>query len=465
MDWDNDIANQLPAPRDDEPSSLRQDIFDELSDHLQSSLLREQHKTTNETEARQNVLDRFGNPASIAYQLWFDALKEKIMSQRITLIFSALTAIACFVAVGLFWNVMNKSQQINLAILEQLNSTTNVNAKPSEWNALKVKLLQEHAGVNPPEGFDIALRGNIFGSKDGDVIIVHKTTSKEGIADFGVLLNGSYELLITSPSGERMMKKLVLFSGSAEPLELSCPATRQEEAEFTVGVKMPEDIKKEGFWIVCDFFKLPHKIGKNNWYSDSAYKQIIISPEGLLFESMFNDQEGEFATLVVKPNGVTSCEEIALKSMKKIRWSPGEYALQQINLSKPFNESYELIYIEDASNQNLEPFNSYEYQEPQINEKQPPKSFEAQQFRCGGGAFFGGQGNGGGGMFSVSSSLVKAPPDMLPSPIFHLKNITENHLEVILPKELITETREMIKEAKKREADRKNKTKLQKIPK
>jgi hypothetical protein len=32
MNWSPEIAGQLPAPRDDEPSSLRQDIADELAD-------------------------------------------------------------------------------------------------------------------------------------------------------------------------------------------------------------------------------------------------------------------------------------------------------------------------------------------------------------------------------------------------------------------------------------------------
>ena len=41
MAVDYDIAADLPAPRDDEPESLRRDIVDELADHLQCSLQRE----------------------------------------------------------------------------------------------------------------------------------------------------------------------------------------------------------------------------------------------------------------------------------------------------------------------------------------------------------------------------------------------------------------------------------------
>lgn len=77
MNWFRNIADELPAPRDDEPSSLRQDIADELADHLQSSFVRELHRTPDETSAKQHVFDRFGDPRRVARQLWFDAMKER----------------------------------------------------------------------------------------------------------------------------------------------------------------------------------------------------------------------------------------------------------------------------------------------------------------------------------------------------------------------------------------------------
>jgi hypothetical protein len=38
MEWPDDLAAELPERNPDEPQSLRQDILDELRDHLQSSL-------------------------------------------------------------------------------------------------------------------------------------------------------------------------------------------------------------------------------------------------------------------------------------------------------------------------------------------------------------------------------------------------------------------------------------------
>lgn len=78
----NDVVADLPAPLDDEPPSVRRDIADELADHLACAYRRELLKTADERTAQQQVLDRFGNPQRIAYQLWFQALWGRIMLNR-----------------------------------------------------------------------------------------------------------------------------------------------------------------------------------------------------------------------------------------------------------------------------------------------------------------------------------------------------------------------------------------------
>ena len=97
MAWSEDITGELPAPRDDEPEHLRQDIADELSDHLDCALNRELYFTQDEQQAKQNVLSRFGNVNRIARKLWFDWMKEKIMSQRLNLAMTTLMTAVCIV--------------------------------------------------------------------------------------------------------------------------------------------------------------------------------------------------------------------------------------------------------------------------------------------------------------------------------------------------------------------------------
>ena len=51
----------------------------------------------------QRVLERFGDPAAVARRLWFDAMKGKIMAQRVVIVTCLLVAIASLSLVGIVW--------------------------------------------------------------------------------------------------------------------------------------------------------------------------------------------------------------------------------------------------------------------------------------------------------------------------------------------------------------------------
>ena len=80
MDLHDVLFTDFPAPRDDEQGGLRDDILDELADHLACSYRRELMRGADTATARQRVLERFGDPAALARRLWFDAKKAKIMA-------------------------------------------------------------------------------------------------------------------------------------------------------------------------------------------------------------------------------------------------------------------------------------------------------------------------------------------------------------------------------------------------
>ena len=86
MDFRDCLSADLPAPRDDEPEGLRDDILDELADHLACAYRRELLRGADSATARQRVLERFGDPAALARRLWLDAMRGKIMSQRILVV-------------------------------------------------------------------------------------------------------------------------------------------------------------------------------------------------------------------------------------------------------------------------------------------------------------------------------------------------------------------------------------------
>lgn len=102
----DDLLADLPAPLDDEPSSVRRDIADELADHLACAYRREGLKGADDVQARQAVLQRFGDPRRIAYRLWFQALWGRIMWQRITFGMQGVLTVGVLVVAFLLLRVL-----------------------------------------------------------------------------------------------------------------------------------------------------------------------------------------------------------------------------------------------------------------------------------------------------------------------------------------------------------------------
>lgn len=109
MDWPEEFEQSFPPARDDEPMSLRQDIADELADHLECALRSQLLTTRDEASAQAQVVDHFGDPRHLARQLWLEAMQEKIMSKRVALAVTSLVSTVCVVVVGMMWHVMENA--------------------------------------------------------------------------------------------------------------------------------------------------------------------------------------------------------------------------------------------------------------------------------------------------------------------------------------------------------------------
>jgi hypothetical protein len=111
-----DLLADLPAPRDDEPPSLRSDIADELLDHLACAYRREILKDGDEVAAERRVLDRFGDPKKLARRLWWQAMWSRIMGRRmLTGLQWGVTLAAALLAGGVFWQQATLIQELRTA--------------------------------------------------------------------------------------------------------------------------------------------------------------------------------------------------------------------------------------------------------------------------------------------------------------------------------------------------------------
>ncbi len=140
-----DLQSQLPPPSDDEPPELRSDIVDELADHLQCLVIKEQLKAggdrLTQAEVWQRVIKRFGDPAKVARTLWFQAIGRKLMLQKLALGLNlCVTLAACVGAMVVCYSLQSSVTQMSERVLQLHSLQANVQTQQAQLNKLSTLL-------------------------------------------------------------------------------------------------------------------------------------------------------------------------------------------------------------------------------------------------------------------------------------------------------------------------------------
>lgn len=243
MEFDDALDAPLPDPRGDEPPALRQDIADELNDHLHQALTRERRRGTDEQTARRTVIDRFGDPAGVARKLWFDSMKETIMKERMTMVAMLAVVIASAMACAGMWLLLEQSRQTNAAVLAELKSFHAAAAQPPvsyEWASATVDCVLDGDETKPARGMTVKVTGRAI--NPADEITLTETTGDDGTARFKPIRPGRYRMAIVAPGkwGSSRNTEFIILPGNDYAERIICPSTELQEANVTVRLKWPE---------------------------------------------------------------------------------------------------------------------------------------------------------------------------------------------------------------------------------
>ena len=158
--------------------------------------------------ARQRVLEQFGDPAAMARRLWLDAMKGKIMTQRIVIGTCVLVTTASLALVGLLWQAAVHAQRMAAAqaaeaearaaearisqqeMLKRLGEVSEAIKHPRspDWNPVRMKLTEETADGSPVVGANVVVT-RLF---ENPPKTIQKVSDEEGIADIGAIQPGDY---------------------------------------------------------------------------------------------------------------------------------------------------------------------------------------------------------------------------------------------------------------------------------
>ncbi|QDT92863.1 prealbumin-like fold domain-containing protein [Gimesia algae] len=334
MAWPEISIEDFPPRRDDEPSSLRQDIIDELSDHFACALNRELLKNSDEQLARQRVIQHFGDPIKIARQLWLDAMKERIMSQRILTGISAVMAVCCIAVVGIAWSMMQESRAFNLQMLEQFKQAQEKSSAETsgELQPILFQLVQEGSEEQPAIGFEGTLSK---GDGNNPVFTVEAISDKNGLLDFGKLPWGKYLLTLKAPWGESPQAELITtIPGRKFEQTIVCPAHAPEKVEVQFQVNW-QNMPEEKNYLLCDF---RHRVSISSNVSEqfalSSYQEIQ-GRRWVYSHDLDQESEGNVYLIDVENQRAVSCPLAADGSIKKfdvqqLDWHPTVKILQGV---------------------------------------------------------------------------------------------------------------------------------------
>jgi hypothetical protein len=360
MDLRDTLSSLLPAPRDDEPTTLRQDIIDELSDHLANAYRRELLNGADSNLARQRVLDRFGNPAAVARRLWLDAMKGKIMAQRVLITSCLAVALACISLVGLVYVQSNRaaaqaaeanrklsealahSQRTNDTMLSRLSEMSDAIRHPRspDWNPLRFTLTEDTPGGPPSVGSLVRITL--------DESPWARRTDKLGVADFGLVHPNHYtfEVSTYSDRGNWSASGFVnVDPGSQVNHRIVCPGKAVERVPLRVRCDWPTDLDKEGLALIVPLMLMPIDNEGMSWNlrSDTSTggRPVFVGPRAALEEIL---GRGPYLWAAPTPpqlraDVMTSDVRSVSEPAQALIWERGTYYFYQLYVVRPFHSA------------------------------------------------------------------------------------------------------------------------------
>jgi hypothetical protein len=336
MSIPEDLSAHLPTPRADEPEALREDIADEIADHLHCAARREHlqnsgNRPLTDQAALAAAIERFGEPAAIARRLWWDAMKERIMAQRVIAVMASAVAVAAIFACVVLWQAtqaaraeqaaMIQSQQSLLAaMLAEMKSSSK--GEGAQWQTLKIRLIDEQGKP---------VRGNVQCTGQANHTSDSVDASADGVAEF-YLPPGQYTASIVVGSSSTTVSQL-LPPGRPTTRTIVCPTLAAKTALLQFDVDKSTAPADLNIYSIAQIQWTSRRVGDQTWvstpYASTSGTRLLISPEGKVLGQLpkVSPRPSTNSTALANPNSVVFPKRLAanVKLSAPEQLEPGTY--------------------------------------------------------------------------------------------------------------------------------------------
>ena len=253
------------------------------------------------------------------------------MSQRLSLVMNGAVMLVCLAALGTMWTMLQRGNEVNAAILDQLQkfgqSQSPQTTPASDWQSLKVRVVQDVAQGKPASGFQIDLEGHILESSTNSTIVL--TANEEGVADFGLIRNGTYILGIWSPWGERGGEMISVGPGRSDLREFVVPGRPVEPADIKFSVDWPEDLRTKSLSLILTFRAFRERQIGTSLFKHDETKIVMIAEDGVV---RLVEIDGPVpASAPAKPFTLSKPS----KPNDRVNWTAGYWQLASITVVQP----------------------------------------------------------------------------------------------------------------------------------
>lgn len=310
----------MPEGPAHESESLRRDIVDELDDHLSSAMQRELRRTDDEAQAEEAVLERFGDPRKVARQLWWDAMKEKIMRDRILMVALAVITLASLLVSLAVLRAVRDGQEVNQAMLARIAELsvqpTTTNKLTGDWSQAVVRVVSD-GDAKPMEGVTVQLKGHIFNATD--VGELSAKSDKEGIARIGPIKAGQYEFMAWANGHVAQYSNFAFYPGQTNEFTVIAPGPERASGQVKFNITCPDSLDQTDLLMRIEPIRADTKsLGSWNWRPPNP-QYVYASINGHI-SKRWNSKLWQFQA------------DPSLEDLRTIALPPGDYQIQSWQL-------------------------------------------------------------------------------------------------------------------------------------
>jgi hypothetical protein len=236
---------------------------------------------SDEPSAWAKTLEKFGDPRSVARRLWWQAMRSRIMSQRLSLAVQVCTLAACAALVFVAWQMQEgqrTQQEAFLAALAKLTEPRETKPESPPETRLAVQLKVGARGQSLPEQAKVRIIGTHLSN---NTVQDEKYFDPEtGRIDFGRISPGAYFLNLQTQFGFAT-RQIEVAEGESRVEEFTAPESEEPvalELEIPPPAAIPtQDWKNADLVAFATFERLPVTSGSTKWTMSTGNIQVVIS--------------------------------------------------------------------------------------------------------------------------------------------------------------------------------------------